>query len=316
MNIWIWLAIKIAIIFIVVMVTVMYMVWAERKVAGYIQERLGPNRLGPFGLVQLIADVLKMAFKEEIIPIKVDRFLHFFAPGLIFATAVTALAVIPFDPSFYITDVDFGILFIMAVASTGTYAIMLGGWSTGSKYPLLGGTRSMAQIISYEIPMMLAVMSVVVMAGSLSMQEIVAAQKNLWFCVSQFPAFCIYMITMLAETNRLPFDMPEAEAELTAGYMVEFSSLRFGWFYAGEYANMVVASLVMTSLFLGGWQGPFAPGWWWFALKTVVVLFCFLWIRWTFPRVRYDQLMKFGWKVMIPVALANLVVTASLKVFL
>ncbi len=316
MNPWLWLAIKIGVLFTVVMVTVMYMVWAERKVAAYIQQRLGPNRVGPLGLIQIIADVLKMAFKEEVIPSNVDRLIHFLAPGLIFTMAVTALAVIPFDPSFYITDVDFGILFVLAAASTGTYSVMLAGWGSGSKYPLFGGTSSAAQLISYEIPMMLAIMSVVIMAGSLSMQDIVAAQSNLWFAITQFPAFIIYIIAMLAETNRLPFDMPEAEAELVAGYMTEFSSLRFGWFFAGEYANMVVASLVVTALFLGGWLGPIANGWWWFAIKTVAVLFFFLWVRWTFPRVRYDQLMKMGWKFMIPIALVNLVITASLKVLL
>jgi len=314
---WVWLLAKVLIVLVVVMVGfVMNMVWAERKVSAFIQQRRGPNRVGPMGLIQVVADILKMAFKEEVIPREADRLVHFLAPCIIFTMAITALAVIPYDPWFYITDVDFGILFVVAAAGMGSYAVMLAGWGTGSKYPLLGGTRSAAQIISYEIPMLLSMMSVAVMAGSLSLQDIVRAQSNLWFCLSQFPAFLVYTIAMFAETNRLPFDMPEAEAEIATGYMAEFSSLRWGWFYAGEYANMVVASFVMTSLFLGGWQGPFAPGWWWFLLKSAAVLFLMLWVRWTFPRVRYDQLMALGWKILIPVAIVNLVATATLKVLL
>ncbi len=315
-NPWFLFGVRVLVIFSFVMGVVMYLVWAERRGAALIQQRWGPNRVGPMGLLQPIIDVIKLAFKEEIIPDGVDRLVHFVAPGIIFTMAITALAVFPYDPRFVITDVDFGVLFVVAVAGLGTWAVMLAGWSSGSKYGLLGGTRSAAQLISYELPIVLSVLSVVILAGSLSTQKIVEAQRNMWFVVLQLPAFLVYLIAMFAETNRLPFDFPEAEAELVAGYATEFSSLRFAWFFAGEYANMVVAAMLMTTLFFGGWLGPFKDGWWWFVIKTFFFLWLFIWVRWTYPRLRYDKLMKLAWKGLLPVALINLVATAALKVLL
>lgn len=290
------------------------MVWAERRVSAWMQDRIGPNLVGPFGLLQPLADVVKLIFKEDIVPYVADRFLHFLAPGLIVAAPVLAISVIPFAPGIWISNPDFGLLWLLGSTSIAAYGVILGGIAGGSKYPLLGSLRSMSQIVSYELPMGISALGVAVMAGSLSLVDIVEAQRSLWFIVPQFLGFLVFLITTYAETNRLPFDLPEAEAELTGGYHTEFSSLKFGWFFAGEYANLIIASLSVSVLFLGGWYGPFVPGIHWLLLKTLFFLFLFLWVRWTFPRFRFDQLMFFSWKVLLPLSLLNLVLAILFKV--
>jgi len=290
------------------------MVWAERRVSAWMQDRIGPNLVGPFGLLQPLADIIKLIFKEDIVPYVADRFLHFLAPGLIVASSVLAISVIPFAPGIWISNPDFGLLWLLGSTSIAAYGVILGGIAGGSKYPLLGSLRSMSQIVSYELPMSISALGVAVMAGSLSLVDIVEAQRSLWFIVPQFLGFLVFLITTYAETNRLPFDLPEAEAELTGGYHTEFSSLKFGWFFAGEYANMIIASLSVSVLFLGGWYGPFVPGVHWLLLKTLFFLFLFLWVRWTFPRFRFDQLMFFSWKVLLPLSLLNLGLAILFKV--
>ncbi len=289
------------------------MVWAERRVSAWMQDRIGPNLVGPFGLLQPLADVLKLIFKEDIVPYVADRFLHFLAPGLILAAPVLAITVIPFAPGIWISNPDFGLLWLLGSTSIAAYGVILGGIAGGSKYPLLGSLRSMSQIVSYELPMGISALGAAVMAGSLSLVDIVEAQRSLWFIVPQFLGFLVFLITTYAETNRLPFDLPEAEAELTGGYHTEFSSLKFGWFFAGEYANLIIASLSVSVLFLGGWYGPFLPGIHWLILKTLFFLFLFLWVRWTFPRFRFDQLMFFSWKVLLPLSLLNLMIATLVK---
>ena len=312
-------AIKTLVIFAGVMTTAAYMVWVERRVAAWMQDRIGPNVVGPFGLLQPVADVLKLAFKEEITPDRVDKLLHFLAPGILFAAPIMAMAVLPYGPGLWISNPDFGLLWLLAATSIAGYGVILGGLSSGSKYSVLGGLRSTSQIVSYEIPMVLAALGPAIGAGSLSLVDIVEAQKVVWFAVPQFIGFMVFLITTYAETNRLPFDLPEAESELVGGYHTEFSSLRFAWFFAGEYANMVIASSAVTVLFMGGWYGPL-PGWnlfpgvHWMLLKVAFFLFLFVWIRWTLPRLRYDQLMHFSWKVLLPLALLNLFIAVALKV--
>ncbi|MEO0215085.1 MAG: complex I subunit 1 family protein, partial [candidate division WOR-3 bacterium] len=268
--------VKVAGILFVILTVAAYMVWAERRVSAWMQDRIGPNLVGPFGLLQPLADVIKLAFKEDITPFVADKLLHFIAPGLIMTAPVLAVSVIPFAPGLWIANPDFGLLWLLGATSIAAYGVILGGIAGGSKYPLLGSLRSMSQIVSYELPMGISALGPAVMAGSLSLVDIVEAQKNLWFIVPQFIGFLVFLITTYAETNRLPFDLPEAEAELTGGYHTEFSSLKFAWFFAGEYANMVIASSSVSILFLGGWYGPFAPGLHWTILKISFFLFLFL----------------------------------------
>jgi NADH-quinone oxidoreductase subunit H len=294
-------------------------VWMERKVLGHMQDRIGPERVGPFGLLQTIADGIKLFFKEDVVPSQVDKVMFAVAPAISVVTALAAMSVIPFgehvtlfgrEIPLRITDVSIAILFLLGATSMGVYGIVLGGWSSNSKYPLLGALRSSAQMISYELAMGTALLPIILMTGSLSLLQIGRAQAHMWFIVPQIVAFVIYMICAVAETNRAPFDLAEAETELVAGFHTEFSSMRFALYYVSEYANIMVVSAVAITCFLGAWNGPFLPGWAWFLIKLVGFLFFYIWIRATFPRLRYDQLMTFGWKFLLPLALLNLAVTA------
>jgi len=329
---------KIVFVLTGVLVIVMYMVLLERKVQAWVQVRLGPMRVGPHGLLQPVADVVKLFVKEDITPARADKYVFTAAPIIVLVPALIAFAVIPFGTDvrlfgtripLYITDINVGLLYIVAVASLGVYGIILGGWSSNSKYPLLGSLRASAQLISYEVAVVMTLVVVVLMAGSLSMVGIVNAQYNagVWFGFVQPLALAIYFIGALAETNRAPFDMPEAEQELVAGFHTEYSGMRFALFFLAEYTNMIVVSAVAVTMFFGGWLRPFpnvealgfldlVPSWVWFVGKTFVLLYLFLWVRATLPRYRYDQLMRLGWKVLIPLAIANIVVTGAAKVLL
>jgi NADH-quinone oxidoreductase subunit H len=308
-----WSLVKIFVILNGMLGVVSYLIYAERKIAGHMQARTGPNRVGPLGLLQPIADVLKLFFKEEFIPAEANKVIFHLAPMLAVVPALVSFSVIPIGPNFFVTDLNVGLLLFLAMSSLGVYAITLGGWSSNNKYALLGGLRSSAQMISYELAMGLSTIGVLLLAGSLSLLDIVHAQEKMWFVLVQPIAFAIFMITALAETNRAPFDLPEAEAELVAGFHTEYSSMKFGLFFLGEFANVITICSIAVTLFLGGWNGPWLPQslqFLWFFAKLAVLLFFFIWIRWTFPRLRYDQLMNLGWKVLLPLALANIVVTA------
>ncbi|MBI3933045.1 MAG: NADH-quinone oxidoreductase subunit NuoH [Acidobacteria bacterium] len=324
---------KIVIVLIVLLTVVAYAVWFERKVVAHMQSRWGPTRVGPHGLLQPLADAIKLLTKEDITPAGVFRMVYLAAPALAVITALLAFAVIPFGPSvqaggielFQISDLDIGLLFVLSVSSMGVYGIALAGWSSNSKYSLLGSLRSSAQMISYELVIGLSLVGVLLLSGSLSLRSIVESQAGTywgfiprWNVFPQFVAFLCYLIAAIAETNRLPFDLPEAETELVAGYHTEYSSMKFAMFFLAEYANMVTVSCLATVLFFGGWQGPlFGPDWLlmvlpllWFSLKVLCFLFLYVWIRGTLPRFRYDQLMAFGWKFLVPVALLNVVTTS------
>lgn len=310
---------KIVVVFGLMLLSVTYLTWVERKIIGDIQVRLGPMRVGPHGLLQPIADGLKLLFKEEIIPQTADRTLYLLAPAITFVPAFISFAVIPFGDQvrlfgrtidLVITDVNIGLLYVFGVASLGIYGIVLGGWASNNKYALLGGLRASAQMISYELSMGLSVVGVVMLSQSLSLVEIVDAQAGTWFIVLQPIGFLIFLICAVAETNRAPFDLPEAEQELVAGFHVEYSSMKFAMYFMAEYANMITVSAMATTLFLGGWRGPWLPPVVWFLVKLYLFIFLFIWLRGTLPRFRYDQLMRFGWKVLLPVALANIMVTA------
>lgn len=326
-------AILVLVVFFALQISAAVMVYAERKVAAGMQQRLGPYLVGPRGLLQPIADIVKLFFKEELRPKAADWFLFSLAPIISVAAAFVAFAPVPFGAAttffglldepinLQVADVNVAVLVIFAVASMGVYGIILAGWASNSKYSLLGGLRSAAQMVSYELAFGMALATVVLMAGSLSLQEIVAAQSGTWFGVIpqwyifiQPVGFLVFWIAGIAETNRAPFDFPEAEQELVAGYHTEYSSMRFAMFFMAEYINMVTVSAVVVNLFLGGWHGPWLPeslGWIWFLVKLSVLLFIYLWLRWTLPRFRYDQLMAFGWKVLLPVATVNLLLTAA-----
>lgn len=298
----------------------LFLVWLERKVAGHIQLRPGPKEVGPFGLLQTIVDGLKLVGKELITPSNVDRKLFVLAPVLVFMPVLVGFLVLPFSPDLVLRDMNVGVLLIFAFSTISVLAILTGGWASNNKYALLGAVRSVAQNVAYEIPLLLSVMSVVLMVSSLQFSEIVRAQGKVWFIFLQPVAGIIYLICATAETNRAPFDIPEAESELVAGFHTEYSGMRFGLFFLAEYTNMFIVSAVATSLFFGGWHGPFGldlkiPGLVWFLGKTYVLIFVIMWVRWTFPRLRFDQLMNFSWKVMIPLSLANLLVTAVVLKF-
>jgi NADH-quinone oxidoreductase subunit H len=299
----------------------LFLVWLERKVAGHIQLRPGPKEVGPFGLLQTIADGIKLVGKELITPRTADRKLFVLAPVLVFTPVLVGFLVLPFDRFLVIRDMNMGVLLIFAFSTFSVLAILAGGWASNNKYALLGAIRSVAQNVAYEIPLLLAVMSVVLMTNSLQFSTIVEAQGRLWFIFLQPIAGLIYLIAATAETNRAPFDIPEAESELVAGFHTEYSGMRFGLFFLAEYTNMFIVCAVATSLFFGGWQGPFGislglPGVVWFLMKTYLLIFVIMWVRWTFPRLRFDQLMNFSWKVMIPLSLANLVITAAVLKFI
>ncbi|NLI83105.1 MAG: NADH-quinone oxidoreductase subunit NuoH [Deltaproteobacteria bacterium] len=293
----------------------LFLVWLERKVAGHIQLRIGPKEVGPFGLLQTIVDGLKLVGKELITPRSADSRLFPIAPVLVFMPVLVGFLVLPFAPNLIIRDMNVGVLLIFAFSAFTVLAILAGGWASNNKYALLGAIRSVAQNVAYEIPLLLAVLSVVLMVNSFQFSEIVKGQERVWFFLIQPVAALIYLICATAETNRAPFDIPEAESELVAGFHTEFSGMRFGLFFLAEYTNMFIVSAVATSLFFGGWHGPFGldlgvPGIVWFLAKTYVLIFVIMWVRWTFPRLRFDQLMNLSWKFMIPLSLANLVVTA------
>jgi NADH-quinone oxidoreductase subunit H len=300
---------------------VAYLTLAERKVIAAMQLRKGPNVVGPFGMLQPIADGLKLLSKETIIPAGANPILFIAAPMLTFILAFVAWAVIPVDEGWALADINVGILYLFAISSLGVYGIIIAGWASNSRYPFLGALRSAAQMVSYEVSIGFVIITVLLCVGSLNLTDIVKAQQGLWFALPLFPMFVIFFVSALAETNRAPFDLPEAEAELVSGYNVEYSAMTFALFFLGEYANMILMSGMTVTLFLGGWLpifdvAPFnwLPGIFWFALKTAAVLFCFLWVRATFPRYRYDQLMRLGWKVFLPFSLFWVVLTAGVLV--
>jgi len=303
------------------LVAVAYLTLMERKVIAAMQLRKGPNVVGPFGLLQPLADGLKLFLKETILPVRANRVVFLAAPMITFSLAMLAWAVIPVNEGWVLADINVGILFLFAISSLGVYGILMAGWASNSKYAFMGALRSAAQMVSYEVSMGFIIITVLLCAGSLNLSEIVRAQENIWFAVPLFPMFVVFFISALAETNRAPFDLPEAEAELVAGYNVEYSAMPFALFFLGEYANMILMSASTTVLFLGGWLPPFGfvpftwvPGPIWFALKVVFLLFVFLWVRATFPRYRYDQLMRLGWKVFLPLSLLWVVMTAGVLV--
>ncbi|MFN2569755.1 MAG: NADH-quinone oxidoreductase subunit NuoH [Candidatus Dormibacteria bacterium] len=304
-----------------------YLTYAERKVSARIQLRIGPNRVGPFGLLQPAADAIKLLFKENTAPRGRDRLLFVIAPAIAGGAAVFAFAAIPlsgpsnvlgYELHWDIAHINVGLLFVLAITSLGVYSLVLGGWAATSKYSLLGGLRASAQLVSYEMAVAFALMGVVILAGSLDLERIVEAQHGAWFVAMQPLAFGLYFTAALAETNRLPFDLPEAETELVGGYHTEYSSMRFGFYFLGEYINMVTVCSIATALFLGGWLSPlpFAPftlipGVLWFLGKVVLLLFVMMWIRWTLPRLRYDRLMSLGWKILLPLGLTNILITGA-----
>ena len=332
-----WLiCLKVLGVFVLLVVIVLITIWAERRVVARMQSRVGPNRVGQFGLLQSLMDGVKLALKEEIIPRKVELGVYILAPLLSAIPAFLAWAVIPLGPEVSIfgqrtmlqlTDFPVSVLYVLAIASIGIYGIVLAGWASGSTYPLLGGLRSTAQMISYEIAMGLSFVAVFLYAGSMSTSEIVTAQTKLWFILLLLPSFMIYTTAMVGETNRAPFDLPEAEGELVGGFHTEYSSLKFAMFFLAEYINMVTVSALATTLFLGGWRAPWPlsiwsganENWWpmlWFLMKVAVFIFVFIWLRGTLPRLRYDQFMRFGWKVLIPISIAWVIVVGVTRYLL
>ena len=347
---WWMIVLKVVVIFAFLMVLTLFAIWAERRIIGRMQQRSGPNRAGPFGLLQSLMDGLKLPLKEDIVPRGVDTLLFWLAPAIALIPAFISFAIIPLGPEVSIfgvrtplqlADPPVGVLLVLAMSSIGVYGIVLAGWSSGSPYSLLGGLRSSAQVISYEIAMALSFVAVFLYAGSLTTTQIVTAQAHgapfhlfgvtlhapSWFAVLLIPSFLIYLITMVGETNRLPFDLPEGEGELVGGFHTEYSSLKFALFYLAEYINVATVAALATTLFLGGWRAPWPisvwpdanTGWWpllWFLAKLLILMFCFVWLRGTLPRIRYDQLMTFGWKVLIPVSLAWILMVATVRVAL
>jgi NADH-quinone oxidoreductase subunit H len=305
-------------IMVPLLISVAYMTYAERKILAAMQLRVGPNVVGPFGLMQPFADALKMLMKETVVPTGANRALFLLAPVLTFVLAMIAWAVIPMGDGWAIADINVGVLYLFAISSLGVYGIIIAGWASNSKYAFLGALRSAAQMVSYEVSMGLVIVCVLLCVGSLNLNDIVRAQRHVWFCIPLLPMFVVFFISALAETNRAPFDLAEGESEIVAGFMVEYSSMSYGLFFLGEYANMFLMSATTSILFMGGWQAPFGvapftwvPGTVWFLLKIAFVMFMFVWVRATFPRFRYDQLMRLGWKVFLPLSLFWLVLTAS-----
>jgi NADH-quinone oxidoreductase subunit H len=297
---------------VVLVVNVLMTTWAERKVAGHMQLRIGPKEVGPYGLIQAIADGIKLLGKELLTPAGVDRPLYYLAPTLAFIPVLVSFIVIPFDASLQVKDINVGILVILAFSSISVLSILIAGWGSHNKYSLIGAVRSVAQNIAYEIPLLLSLLSIIFMVNSLSLRDVAEAQKGLWFVVYQPLAFLIYFIAAVAETNRTPFDLPEAESELVAGFHTEYSGMRFALFFLAEYTNMFIVSAVAVTFFLGGYQGPILPGIVWFFIKCYCLVFVMLWFRWTFPRVRFDQLLNFSWKILIPLSLVNLLITGGI----
>lgn len=315
---------KILMLLIPLLLSVAYLTYAERKVIAAMQLRQGPMLVGPFGLLQPIADAVKLIFKEPIIPATSDKILFFLAPIITFVLAMIGWAVIPFGENFVIADINVGVLYLLAISSLGVYGVIIAGWASNSKYPFLGAMRSAAQMVSYEVAIGFTIICIVIYSGSLNLIEIVESHKTmpLYMELLLLPMFVVFFISILAETNRHPFDLPEAEAELVSGYNIEYSSMGFALFFLGEYANMILMSAIASILFLGGWLPPFnlefltvVPGFIWFILKILFCLFVFIWVRAAFPRYRYDQLMRLGWKVFLPLTLIWVILVASVKVF-
>ena len=313
-----WIVLQILAVTVPLLIGVAYLTLAERRVIGFMQLRKGPNMVGPFGLFQPFADALKLIAKETILPAGADKVVFLIAPMLTFVLALVAWAVIPFGEGMVLADINVGILYLFAVSSLGVYGVIMAGWASNSKYAFLGALRSAAQMVSYEVSMGLVIINVLLCVGSLNLTAIVEAQRNMWFFLPLFPMFIVFFISTLAETNRAPFDLPEGESELVAGYFVEYSSMSFALFFLGEYANMILMSGMTVVLFLGGWLPPvdiapfnLIPGPIWFILKICLVLFVFLWVRATTPRYRYDQLMRLGWKIFLPFSLLYVVLTAG-----
>jgi NADH-quinone oxidoreductase subunit H len=331
--IWWMVLLKVGIVFAFLILTTIFMIWFERRVIGRMQNRPGPNRAGPFGLLQPIADALKLPLKEDIIPTTVDKLIFVVAPIIAAAASLVSFAIIPWGPvvsifhhqtPLQVTDLPVAVLLVLAMSSVGVYGIVLAGWSSNSPYALLGALRSTAQVISYEIAMGLSFVAVFLYAGSLSTSQIVAAQAHFWYGWLLLPSFLIYLVTMVGETNRIPFDLPEGEGEIVAGHMTEYSSMKFAMFFLAEYINMTTVSALATTLFLGGWRAPWPlslwsganSGWWpvlWFLIKVFILLFCYVWLRGTLPRVRYDQLMNLGWKILIPLSIVWILLIATVR---
>jgi NADH-quinone oxidoreductase subunit H len=293
-----------------VSVNALVLILVERKVSGHMQRRPGPMEVGPHGILQSLADALKLMGKELITPDEVDKPVYWLAPIVVFLPVLLSFLVIPFSQTLIIRDMNVGIVLILAFSTLAVLAILMAGWSSNNKYSVFGAIRSVAQNVAYEIPLLVTVMSIVLMVGSFKLSDIVAAQSHIWFIAVQPLAFILFIICATAETNRAPFDLPEAESELVAGFHTEYSGMRFALFFLAEYTNMFIASAVATVLFLGGWHGPFLPGVVWFLIKVYAVVFLLMWFRWTFPRVRFDQLVTFAWKILIPLAFVNLLITA------
>lgn len=293
-----------------VSVNALFLIWMERKVAAHMQLRPGPMEVGPHGAIQTVADAVKLLGKELITPEEVDRPIYLLAPIVVFLPVLLCFLVIPFSQSLIIRDMNVGIVLILAFSTLTVLAILMGGWASNNKYAVFGAFRSVAQNIAYEIPLLLTVMSVILMVGSFRLTDIVAAQGRYWFIFVQPLAFILYIVCATAETNRTPFDLPEAESELVAGFHTEYSGMRFALFFLAEYTNIFIVSAVAAVLFLGGWRGPILPGIFWFLIKVYALIFLIMWFRWTFPRVRFDQLITFAWKILIPLAFANLLITA------
>ena len=319
------IVLKILLIVVPLLLAVAYLTYAERKVIGAIQLRRGPNVVGPFGLLQPLADGAKLFFKETVLPTSANRVVYLMAPMLTFSLALIAWSVIPFWDGGVLANINVGVLFLFAISSLGVYGVIMAGWASNSKYAFLGGLRSAAQMVSYEVSMGFVIIAVLLSAGSLNLSTVVKAQEGYgflsWYFVPHLPMFVVFLASILAETNRAPFDLPEGESEIVAGFNVEYSAMPFALFFLGEYANMILMSAITTILFLGGWLSPlpfapftWIPGFFWFVIKICVVLFFFLWVRATFPRFRYDQLMRLGWKVFLPLSLAWVVLTAGFLV--
>lgn len=287
------------------------LIWLERRLLALWQDRHGPNRVGPFGLMQVLADMIKIFFKEDWIPPFADKPVFVIAPMIIMFSVLMSFAVIPIAPGIVVADLNIGILFFLAMSSLGVYSVALAGWASNSKYALLGGIRATAQMVSYEVFMGLSLMGVVMLTGSFDMSEIVEAQRGMWFCIPQILGLIVFTIAGIAETHRLPFDLPEAESELVAGFHSEYSGMKFGMFFVGEYIGVTLISALIVTLFFGGWLGPVLPPIVWFLLKTFVLICLFILLRASLPRLRYDQLMQFGWKTMFPLALVNLLITGA-----
>jgi len=311
--------VKVLVVFTAILLSVAYMTLMERKVLGHMQVRYGPNRVGPLGLLQPIADGIKLFFKEDIVVPFANRLIYILAPSVIVITALMSYAVIPFGDhvtimgqkvDLVVADVNVGVLYLFAISSLGVYGIVMGGWASNNKYSLLGSIRSSAQMISYELSLGLSIIGVLMITGSLSTVKIVEAQAPVWFVIYQPLGFIIYLISAVAESSRTPFDLTECENELVAGYQTEYSSMKFGLYYLGEYAHILVVSSLAVTLFFGGWHGPWLPPVVWFLIKVFFFIFFFIWVRATYPRFRYDQLMKFGWKVLFPLSLLNIMITA------